>query len=462
MEKNRLWHEPVVEIYANAISPEVSCSAQAYDLANRRWYELNVSGTAWSSDGNSSHDEDNGRSATRPFQVPDDDWLSSTVAKHASDCYKSTGSPPTWNIINTTSVGHPVTFEQGKDDHRVGIPIFERFFYGHKSSDQLPTIEFRALTNKTYLSRGADYCDWEGRKCVFKRIEFDCDNESHEQEIRAREHLIQRMTQESSTTPLDVSNEMMRQFNVVPILGVVLHDDTSQWMVQTRTAFSVSEGEDDEKCDNVAEEEEGLTEASMAELEEAVQKSHTVAGFVTPYMGRSLELLGAVHPAKEGVEPNEAHLPCMPALGSPNTTVDVPITVEQLLVLVKGVRELSRCGVTHGDICYWNIVLEESGSWPTSSDVPRLLLIDMGDTAPDYVNDPVALTGVLLWCLRHSPSLREDTASRNKVIIASALLNEVDFDGAIEVLSPVIVSEDGCKTEALHSCDVQQAKRRRL
>ena len=57
MEQNRLWHEPVVEIYANATSPKVSCSAQAYDLANRRWYELNVSGTAWSSDGNSSHDE---------------------------------------------------------------------------------------------------------------------------------------------------------------------------------------------------------------------------------------------------------------------------------------------------------------------------------------------------------------------------------------------------------------------
>ncbi|KAI7784472.1 hypothetical protein LA080_009971 [Diaporthe eres] len=175
MEQNRLWHEPVVEIYANAISPGVSCAAQAYDLASRRWYELNVTDGTPLSDGDRNH-EDSGRSVMRTFQVPDDDWLSSTVLKHVSDCYKSTGSPPTWNIINTTSIGQPVKFEQAKDDHRVGMPISERFFYGHESSDQLPTIHFQDLRNKTYLSRGADYCDWKGRKCVFKRIEFDCDN----------------------------------------------------------------------------------------------------------------------------------------------------------------------------------------------------------------------------------------------------------------------------------------------
>lgn len=458
MEQNRLWHEPVVEIYANAISPGVSCSARAYDLANRRWYELNVTDGTPSSNGD-RNDEDSGRSAMRTFQVPDDDWLSSTVVKYVSDCYKSTGSPPTWNIINTNSFGQPVTFEQGKDDHRVGMPISERFFYGHEPSDQLPTIHFQDLRNKTYLSRGADYCDWEGRKCVFKRIEFDCDNESHENEIRAREHLIQHINQESTATTLDVNDEMMRRFHVVPILGVVLHDETSQWMIQRLTGFAVDEDEDEEQIENEDEEDE-LQEASVTEPGDAVQQSHTVAGFITPYMGRSLELFGAVQPCRGG-ESNEDHLPSMPALGSLTTTADVPITMEQLLDLVKGVRELSRCGVTHGDICYWNIVLEEPE--PKSlSVVPRLLLIDMGDTAPDYENDAVALAGVLLWCLKHSSSLREDTASRNKLIIASALLNEVDFDGAIGVLSPVSESKDGYKGEASHSPDVQQAKRRRL
>lgn len=463
MEQNRLWHEPVVEIYGNAISPGVSRSAKAYDLANRRWYELNISGTAGSPKGNSSHDEDNRRSPTNPFQVPDDDWLSSTVRKHVNNYHKSTGSPPGWNIINTTCAGHPVTFEQGRGGRHVGFPISECFFYGHKSSDLLPTMGFRALKNKTYLSRGADYCDWEGRKCVFKRIEFDCDNESHEQEIRVREHLIQSMAEKSSPGPLDFSNEMMRRYNVVPILGVVLHDDTSQWMVQRRTELSVEEAGDacNKECDSEAEGEEALPVASMREVGEAVQKSHTVAGFITPYMGRSLELFGAAHPTT-CMGSIEAHFPSMHALGSPNTTVDVPITVEQLLDLVRGVRELARCGITHGDICYWNIVLEEPRHGLAPSAGPMLLLIDMGDTAPDYENDAVALAGVLQWCLKHSPSLREDNYIRKKVIIASLLLNEIDFDRAIAVLSPMFASEHGDKIAASQHSDIQQAKRRRL
>lgn len=460
MEQNRLWHEPVVEIYANAILPGVSCSARAYDLANRRWYELNVSNAASSSD-ETSHDEDSGRSAVRTFQVPDDDWLSSTVTKHASECYKSTGSPPTWNIINTTSIGQPVTFEQGKGDYHVGIPILERFFYGHKSSRILPTIGFGALRTKTYLSRGADYCDWEGRKYVFKRIEFDCDNESHENEIRAREHLIRHITQETTVKPPDVNNEMMRRFNVVPILGVVLHDETSRWMTQMPTEHVVVEDENGEPIEIEDEEEEGIQDHSATEPGEALQQSHIVAGFITPYMGRSLELLGAAQPSG-GAESHETRLPSMPALGSLTTTADVPITMEQLLDLVEGVRELYRCGVTHGDICYWNIVLEEPEPRALSSAVPRLLLIDMGDTAPDYENDAVALASVLLWCLKHSPSLREDTASRRKAIIASALLNEVNFDDAIGVLSPVSVPEDSYGATSSHSRHLQQAKRRRL
>lgn len=458
MEQNRLWHEPVVEIYANAISPGVSCSAQAYDLANRRWYELNVGDTAMSPDGG-SHDEDGRQSIMRTFQVPDDEWLSSTVVKHVSDFHKATDSPPTWNIINTTSTGQPVTFGQGKDNHCVGMPISERFFYGHNSSNHLPTIKFKELKDKAYLSRGADYCDWEGIKCVFKRIEFDCDNESHENEIHARERLIQHINQESTVTPPHVGNEMMKRFNIVPILGVVLHDETSQWMVQEPTRFYVNE-DDEEQSKKEEKDEYGLKDASGTESEGAVQQSHIVAGFITPYMGRSLELLGASAPST-GAKSNETRLPSMPALRSVTTTADIAITIAQLLDLIKGVRELSRCEITHGDICYWNIIFEEPEPQSQVA-VPRLLLIDMGDTAPDYDNDAVALASVLLWCLEHSTSLFQNTSSRNKVIIASALLNEGDFDGAIGVMSPPSVSEGICKAKASDPDDVHEAKRRRL
>jgi hypothetical protein len=495
MEQNRLWHEPVVGIFANLISID-DCSARAYDLANRRWYELNVRGTAQllalASDRNSGSKDrqDKGPPATWDYRVPDDDWLSSTVAKHVGACYETTGSLPTWNIINTTPAGHPVTFEQAKENHRVGLPIYEFFFYGHKSSDRLPTIGFPDLTNKVYLSKAADYCDWKGRKCVFKRIEFDSDNTQYKQEIRIREHLIQQITQESAdSTPFDVDNEMMRRFSVVPILGVVLHDDTSQCIIRERREYPLSDDEDDEKIgieskeeEEEKEEEERVTkEVPAEEPNEAVQKSYTVAGFIMPYMGRSLDLIQAAYPhPTNDAEPNEAshhHLASMPAgPGSPdNTTADVPITLEQLLDLVKGVKELSRSGVTHGDLCYWNVVLETrhgAGAGPpgcrrpasTSSSAarPRLLLIDMGRSPPGYENDAAGLAGVLLWCARSSSRLREYPASRNKLIIASALLREGDFDGAIEVLSPAFVSDDGCESSSLRSGNVRGVKRRRL
>lgn len=442
----------MVEIYANAISPGVSCSAAAYDLANRRWYKLNVSDR-----------EDGRRFEVGTFEVPDDDWLSSTVKRHVSHAYKSTGSAPTWDIINTTSTGQPFTFEQSKDDENIGMPITERFFYGQASSDLLPTIQFRDLQNKAYLSRGADYCDWEGKKCVFKRIEFDCDNESHENEIRARERLIQHINQEASVAPLNVNQEMMARFNVVPILAVVLHDETSSWMVKPPLRFDDDEIEDEEQFEGEDDDESKLRDASLCtESGEPEKQSHMVAGFITPYMGRSLELFEAIQPSQGGVASSEDHTPSMPARGCLTPTADIPITMEQLLDLVKGVRELSRCGVTHGDICYWNIILEELEPRLASSSAPRLLLIDMGDTAPDYENDAVALADVLLWCLKHSSRLRDDGVSQRKIIVASALLKEVDFDGAIELLSPVSVVEDGYKVTVSHSHDVQQAKRRRL
>lgn len=84
-------------------------------------------------------------------------------------------------------------------------------------------------------------------------------------------------------------------------------------MVQKRPALSQDEREVDEECDREAEEEERPSEAPVEEPDEAVQKNHTVAGFITPYMGRSLELLGAADPTTTGMDANNAHLPSMPA-----------------------------------------------------------------------------------------------------------------------------------------------------
>jgi hypothetical protein len=93
IERNRLWHDPVVEIFSNLITPRVCCAANAYDLANRRWYRLDVNS-----------------------EVGDDDWLSSTVAKHIKEFYAANQTVPPWNTIKTTIEGSPVTFEISPDD----------------------------------------------------------------------------------------------------------------------------------------------------------------------------------------------------------------------------------------------------------------------------------------------------------------------------------------------------------
>jgi len=226
----------------------------------------------------------------------------------------------------------------------------------------LPTVGVGELRGLTYLSRLADRCVWEGRECVFKRIEFDCDVEVVGEEIRARETLIAAMALGMGA---DVEGEMLRRFRVVPILAVVI-GDRSPW------------------------------------------KPRTVAGVVMPFCGPDLEIL-----ARE-------------------TDANLPITEEQLRDLVGGVRELARCGVEHGDIKYWNTVLEPREGRCKA----RLVLIDVGSVAPEYDGDAGALGTLLLWCLGHSTQLRETRGAKARVIAAAAALRAGnDFDAAMKVLA---------------------------
>ena len=404
MEANRIWHDPVVEVYSNLITPGVSCSAAAYDLANRRWYQINI--------GDPVAPDANWRHSTRLTEVPEDEWLCSILEKHIKN---STITPPSWNTINTNSSGSPVTFTLS-EEALVRRPIMEWFSYGHRPSDMLPTTRFSQLRDKVYLGRGADYCFWNDRKCVFKRIEFDCDVESHETEIRTRETIIQcveRNGKEAGTfkdslrTSKDHNREMERHFNVVPILAVVLHDETSKWIVSRPAKddsphVGVSEHPDDE-----------------------------VAGFLMPYAGRSLDLLSTAIADPDSCEDAAS---TVPAEASSAPTVEVPVSEEHLLDLACGVHRLSKCGITHGDICHWNVVFTQSkltASWAT-----RLLLIDLGDVAPDYQGDADALGNFFLWCLGRSAGLKDDDKIKKRVMASAILLKDGDFDRAIRVLSP--------------------------
>ncbi|AEO63806.1 4307be2c-d19c-4148-a90c-d2ac654b26b5 [Thermothielavioides terrestris] len=340
MEPNRIWHDPVVEIFSNLITPTVCYSAEAYDLANRRWYRLDVT----------------------EAEVPDDDWLAETVASHVRAYYDAHQQVPPWNTINMTARDSAASYEIRADD-LVSRPITKFLSYGTEPTDKLPTTSVDELKQLTYISRSADRCVWRGRDCVFKRIEFDVDIMPIAQEIRAREALIEAIGPVGSDADLNV--EMTNRFSVVPILAVVI-GNRQPW------------------------------------------KPGTVAGFLMPFCGSDLEIL------------------------TRNPADELPITEAQLRGLVRGVRELGRCGVKHGDIRFWNTVLQPG----EGSQEARLLLIDLGSVAPDYDGDAKALGTLLLWCVARACSLKADGAAKARVVAAAAALRaDEDFDTALACLS---------------------------
>ncbi|KAK1768690.1 hypothetical protein QBC33DRAFT_355901 [Phialemonium atrogriseum] len=341
MESNRIWHDPVVEIFSNLVTPGVCCSAEAYDLANRRWYRLEVDA-----------------------EVLDEDWLSSTVAKHVRESYAANKEVPPWNTIKTTARGSPVTFETKPDD-RVDRLITKSLSYGSEATNKLPTTTFDQLESLTYISRSADRCTWHGKDCVFKRIEFNVDIKPIMKEIRIRETLIDAI---GPVGIADVNAEITRRFLVVPVLAVVI-GNLKPW------------------------------------------KPGTVAGVLMLFAGPDLEILAR------------------------DADVALPITERQLRDLVRGVRDLGKCGVEHGDIKYWNTVLQPAEEDDAAA-AAKLLLIDLGSVAPEYDGDAKALGALLLWCLERAPTLKENEAARARVDAAAAALAEEDFDAALESLSP--------------------------
>ena len=350
MEIYRIWHEPVVEIYANAVTPGVRSSAEAYDLANRRWYQLNVDS-----------------------EVDDDSWMSGVVTKHVSAYYDIYHTAPPWNTINTSEDEDSVSFETRPDEFVVR-PILQRFDYGAEQTDKLLTIQFNDIKRKIYLSKGVDYCVWNSQRCVFKRIEFDVDVKQFRREIRTRETLIDSMKGEVEAKDYDI--EMERRFNIVPIVAVVLHQ------------------------------------------EQPGRTSPSVAGFLMPFTGDSLEVAARTAPTLSGLH----------------------ITELQLWDLARGVRELALCGLMHGDIRFWNVIVSGSSSDESATILrqqERLLLIDLGGIAPEYKSDAYALGDLLLWCLKHAPLLKEDKASARRVMIAASILKaDEDLERAVELLAP--------------------------
>lgn len=199
LEPDRIWHEPEVLIYNTSVTPGKSSSANAYDIANRRWYELNVVDSE-------TKDEE--------------DWMSDVITKHVVGWQTQFECLPNFNVINTTRDEKTTTFDK-KEIEKIAPRIRGNLHYGSAPSDIFPTTTFDRIKRKEYLSCSSDRCVWKDRECVFKRIEFDEDLAIIQREIVTRELLVAAL-QESGAT-------MESRFHILPILAVVhKHSSTDE------------------------------------------------------------------------------------------------------------------------------------------------------------------------------------------------------------------------------------------
>lgn len=130
-EPNRLWHDPMIIIYDNLITPGTRCSARAYDVEDRRWYELNI---------NSEVDEN-------------DAWMSSTIAEciktHYHNPHETSAAvlPPPFNVINTDLQRTQTSYEM-KPIKLIARPIREKFHYA--AGRLIPTTLAEKVVDKIF------------------------------------------------------------------------------------------------------------------------------------------------------------------------------------------------------------------------------------------------------------------------------------------------------------------------
>ncbi|KID83323.1 hypothetical protein MGU_09414 [Metarhizium guizhouense ARSEF 977] len=136
-------------------------------------------------------------------------------------------------------------------------------------------------------------------------------------------------------------------------------------------------------------------------------KPKTIVGILMPYAGEDLGILAK------------------------NSGGNLPITLQQLQDLVRGVRELGKYELVQGDIRRWNTLLQPS----TTAAKPSLMLIDIDMELPGYPGDAKALGKLLRWCLENSAALSEDKQAKVKLINAVKALLSENFDMAIDCLS---------------------------
>lgn len=115
-----------------------------------------------------------------------------------------------------------MTFDT-QPNHVIARPIREKLEYCSPGEPAIPLTSFGSLVDKASLGRSVDRWGWNGQDCAFKRIEFDCDVQAIEREIKSREKLLELPDLQSQTIE-DANKIMEHRFNVLPILAVVVSE----------------------------------------------------------------------------------------------------------------------------------------------------------------------------------------------------------------------------------------------
>ena len=186
VDPNRIPHSCLPIVYGNLITPSTCISAQVYDIANRRWYEVNV-----------------------PKDIRDEEWIADTLA-----CHIKNATIP-FNVITFDTTGHATYSTRPIDTVGRQIPLNLKFRY---SGTIFPVIHVEEVLEKRFLDRSIDLCMWNGDTCIFKQIEFEEDIPNLQREILVREEMLRKI---GSDPNLD-----MGQCGISPILAVVVDAET--------------------------------------------------------------------------------------------------------------------------------------------------------------------------------------------------------------------------------------------
>jgi serine/threonine protein kinase len=178
IDPERIVIEPALCVMHNSITPFTRISAGVYDFANRRWYELNVE-----------------------QEIEDEQWIERKVRQYIDSAVHP------FNVISIDKHGD-VTLEL-KDNGDVDRPIIGAVEY----HGPLPTTSLALISKRKHLSGRVDTCQWEGRTCAYKCIDFKEDIERMQREIRIRETIWEKLGDHNGVAPiLAVVVEPSRQF----------------------------------------------------------------------------------------------------------------------------------------------------------------------------------------------------------------------------------------------------------